>query len=102
MSVDCVSLVKAYKPVCRRLWQFAIHAVLQDLGEHQLRRLTGDTLLKWRNQRQRYVELWTHHLNSLKGSSDQVCNVCMPQVAGAFNCCPCIILPHCHVLTHEV
>ncbi|DBA81627.1 TPA: hypothetical protein ACH3X1_007382 [Trebouxia sp. C0004] len=53
----------------RRLWQYAIQAVLQDLGQHQPRKLTGATLLEWRDQRQRYVELWTHHLQSGKGSS---------------------------------
>ncbi len=57
---------------CRGLWQYAIQAVLQDLGQHQPRKLTGATLLEWRDQRQRYVELWTHHLQNVKGSSDQV------------------------------
>ncbi|KAL0051145.1 hypothetical protein WJX82_002690 [Trebouxia sp. C0006] len=55
----------------RLLWQYAIQAVLQDLGQHHPRKLTGATLLEWRDQRQRYVELWTHHLQSVKGSSDQ-------------------------------
>ncbi|KAA6426735.1 MAG: vacuolar sorting-associated 13F-like [Trebouxia sp. A1-2] len=55
----------------RRLWQYAIQAVLQDLGQHHPRKLTGATLLEWREQRQRYVELWSHHLQSTKGSLDQ-------------------------------
>ena len=71
-DLSCNRQLQCVTHGCRRLWQYATQAVLQDLGQHQPRKLTGATLLEWRDQRQRYVELWTHHLQSVKGSSDQV------------------------------
>lgn len=47
----------------RRLWQYAIHAVLQDLGKQwPPQRLSGKSLLNWRRQRQLYTDLWRRQL----------------------------------------
>lgn len=38
---------------CRRLWQYAVNAVLQDLGKQQPHKLSSQHLREWRRQRQR-------------------------------------------------
>ena len=57
----------------RRLWQFAIHAVLQDLGKHwPPQRLSGESLLHWRSQRQLYTDLWRRKLQLQRQKSSPV------------------------------
>ena len=65
---------------CRRLWQYAIHAVLQDLGKHwPPQRLSGESLLEWRRQRQLYTDLWRRQLQlrRQKSAPTQVPKACM-------------------------
>ena len=38
---------------CRRVWQYAVNAVLQDLGKQQPHKLSSQHLREWRRQRQR-------------------------------------------------
>lgn len=64
---------------CRRLWQYAIHAVLQDLGKHwPPQRLSGKSLLEWRRQRQLYTDLWRRQLQQQrqKSAPNQVFKAC--------------------------
>lgn len=57
----------------RRLWQYAIHAVLQDLGKHwPPQRLSGESLLHWRRQRQLYTDLWRRKLQLQRQKSSPV------------------------------
>lgn len=46
-------LTSAVVRTCRRLWQYAVNAVLQDLGKQQPHKLSSQHLRQWRRQRQR-------------------------------------------------
>ena len=49
--------------VCRRLWQYAIQAVLQDLGRGA-RRVSLSSLPSWRQVRQQYIALYLQRQDS--------------------------------------
>lgn len=84
----------------RRLWQYAIHAVLQDLGKHwPPQRLSGESLLNWRRQRQLYTDLWRRQLQLQRQKSlpNQVSHSVYPQLAMS-RCIQSAVVPNLSLL----
>ena len=67
---DLRNSVKSEATCCRRVWQYAIAAVLQDAARAPRWPAAGD-LRGWQRQRRRYVALYRRRLEALRPGAAQ-------------------------------